>query len=262
MRRSPVATVLVATVLGLGLPATAAEPTPGLPTTLRVLVAADEMPEMFSFADTGQPGLEREVLEGFCRIHGLKLEVATVRDFDRMIPMLLGGEGDVVVGIVDTPTRRQSVAFTSEVFPVRHLAVTRRPLGAVARAEDLRALRVGVIPGTTWEQAAVEAGVPKTKRVPFRDADALLAGLRAGEVEAVVMTLLDFSLAQKRDRELVAGAFVGAAASAAFAVRPRDARLLAALEGYLQGMRQARHALMFKYLSEEALSLIALARRE
>ena len=116
--------------------AAAAQPTPGLPATLRVLVAADEMPEMFSFAEKGQPGFERELMEGFCRIHGLKLEVVSVRDFDRIIPMLLAGEGDVITGIVDTPARRQKVTFTSEVFPVRHLAVTRRPLGAVARPED------------------------------------------------------------------------------------------------------------------------------
>jgi ABC-type amino acid transport substrate-binding protein len=262
LRRLFVVPILAAAVLGLALAATAAQPTPGLPTTLRVLVAADEMPEMFSFAERGQPGFERELMEGFCRVHGLKLEIVSVRDFERIIPMLLAGEGDVITGIVDTPVRRQKVEFSSEVFPVRHLAVTRRPLGAVARSEDLRALRVGVIPGTTWEQAVVDAGVPKAKRVAFRDADALLAGLRAGQADAVVMALLDFALAQKRDADLVSGAFVGSAKSAAFAVRPQDARLLEALNDYLQGMRQARSALMFKYLSEEALSLIALARRE
>jgi ABC-type amino acid transport substrate-binding protein len=228
---------------------------------LRVLVASDETPEMFSFEDTARPGFERELIEGFCRIHGLRLEVRPVSDFDRIIPMLLAGEGDVITGIVDTKERRQSVAFTSEVYPVRHLAVARAPKRA-PRSDELRALRVGVIPGTSWEQAAAEAGVPKAKRVTFRDADALLGGLRAGEVDAIVMALLDFALAQKRDPALVAGGFVGGATSAALAVRPGDARLREALDGYLQGMRHARHALMFKYLSEEALSLIALARRE
>jgi ABC-type amino acid transport substrate-binding protein len=240
----------------------AADPTPGLPARLRVLVAADEMPEMFSFAPTGRPGFERELIEGFCRIHGLKLEVVKVADFEQIIPMLERGDGDMITGIVATAERRQKVAFTSEVFPVRHLAVTRRPSPAAARADDLRRLRVGVIPGTTWEQAAVDAGVPKAKRVAFRDAEALLAGLRARQVDAVVMALLDFALAQKHDPELVGGGFVGPAAAAAMAVRPEDGRLLEALNGYLQGMRQARHALMFRYLSEEALSLIALARRE
>lgn len=242
--------------------AVAAEPTPGLPAKLRVLVAADEVPEMFSFAPTGAPGFERELLEGFCRLHGLRLDVVPVPDFEQIIPMLLRGEGDVITGIVDTAARRERVAFTGEVFPVRHLAVTRRPGPPVSRPDDLRAVRVGVIPGTSWEQAAVDAGVPKPKRVTFRDAEALLAGLRSGQVDAVVMALLDFALAQKHDPELVAGPFVGGASAAALAVRPEDGRLLVSLNGYLQGMRQARHALMFKYLSEDALSLIALARRE
>jgi len=244
------------------LAAGAAEPTPGLRVRLRVLVAADEMPEMFSFAQAGPPGLERELLEGFCRLHGLRLDVVPVPDFDHIIPMLLRGEGDVITGIVDTPARRERVVFTSELFPVRHLAVTRRPAPTVSRPEELRALRVGVIPGTSWEQAVVDAGVPRAKRVPFRDSEALLAGLRSGQADAAVMPLLDFALAQKRDSELVSGVFVGGATAAAMAVRPEDGQLLEALNGYLQGMSQARHALMFKYLSEDALSLIALARRE
>jgi ABC-type amino acid transport substrate-binding protein len=262
MPQRAVGPVVFAAVVLAALAAGAAEPTPGLPPELRVLVAADEMPEMFSFEEKGQPGLERELIEGFCRIHGLKLEVIPVRDFDQIIPRLMRGEGDVITGIVNTEARRQKVAFTSEVFPVRHLAVTRHPTRAVARAEELRALRVGVIPGTSWEQATVDAGVPKAKRVPFRDADALLLGLRAGQVDAVVMGLLDYALASKRDPELAAGAFVGPGLSAALAVRRDEDRLREALNGYLQGMRQARHALMFKYLSEEALTLIALARRD
>jgi ABC-type amino acid transport substrate-binding protein len=254
--------VVVGAIALSALAAGAAEPTPGLPATLRVLVAADEMPEIFSFADTGRPGLERELIEGFCRLHRLKLEIVPVRDFDQIIPMLLRGEGEVITGIVNTEARRQKVAFTSEVLPVRHLAVTRRPTPAATRPEDLRPLRVGIIPGTSWERATVEAGVPKARRVAFRDADALLGGLRARQVDAVVMPLLDYALASKRDPELVAGAFIGSGLSGAMAVRPGELRLLEALDGYLQGMGQARHALMFKYLSEEALSLIALARRE
>jgi ABC-type amino acid transport substrate-binding protein len=240
----------------------AAEATLGLPAKLRALVPGDEMPEMFSFETKGQPGYERELLEGFCRINGIGLEVVRVKDFDHIIPMLQGGEGDVITGMVDTELRRQKVAFTGELYPVRHMAVTRRPGPPARRVEDLRTLRVGVIPGTTWEQAVIEAGVPKGKRIALRDADALVAALRTGEVEAVVMTVFDFALAKKHDAELEAGAFVGRAATAAFAVRRDDGRLLEALNGYLRGMQQARHTLLFKYLSDEALTLIAQARRE
>jgi ABC-type amino acid transport substrate-binding protein len=252
------ALVVVLAAVGAG----ARDATPGLPSTLRVLVAADEMPEMFSFEDEGPPGFEREVLEGFCRIHSLELEVVPVRDFDQIIPMLLRGEGDVIAGIVDTPERREKVAFSTEMFPVRHLAVSRRPRPPVSGKDQLRELRVGVIPGTSWERAAEEAGVPAGRRLSYRDVEEMLAALRGGAVDAVVMALLDFALAQKRDPDLVAGPFIGPTASAALGLRKGDAQLRRALDGYLQGMRQARHHLMFKYLSEEALSLIALARRD
>jgi ABC-type amino acid transport substrate-binding protein len=247
--------VLVGTT---ALAASAAE----LPSRLRVLVAADENPEIFSFEDAGRPGLERELLEGFCRIHGLELAVVPVRDFHQMIPMLLRGEGDVITGIVDTVARRKAVAFSREVLPVRHLVVTRRPTPRVASVEDLKTLRVGVIPGTSWEQATVDAGVPTDRRLAFRDANLLMAGLRAAQVDAVVMPLVDYALAAKRDPQLEAGIFVGTGASDALAVRPTDKTLLAALDGYLESAGQARHALIVRYLSQEALSLIALARRE
>jgi ABC-type amino acid transport substrate-binding protein len=253
---------LTAVLVGNAAVGLAAEATSGLPPRLRVLVPSDEMPEMFSFDSKGQPGFERELVEGFCRIHGLALEVVPVKDFEQIIPMLLRREGDVITGIVDTASRRQKVAFTSEVYPVRHMAITRRPGPPAIRVEDLRSLRVGTIPGTTWEQAVIEAGVPRGRRIAFRDTELMLAGLRASEVEAVVMTVFDFALAKKHDPELVAGAFVGRTGAAALALRPDDDRLLEALNGYLQGMRQARHALLFKYLSEEALTLIAQARRD
>lgn len=261
-RRSRLFVLAVASFALATLTASAGDRTSGLPETLRVLAAADEMPEMFSFDSAGPPGLERELLEGFCRIHGLQIAAVPVHDFSQIIPRLLRGEGDVIVGIVDTPARRQQIAFTTEVFPTRHLAVTRRPRLALARPEDLRTLRVGVIPGTTWAEAVSLAGVPKGQQIRFGDATALLSALRARAVDATVMALLDFALAQKHDPDLVAGPFIGPAGSAALGLRRQDTALAAALNAYLAGVRQARHGLMFKYLSEDALSLIALARRQ
>src|SRR5256885_759658 len=73
--------------------------------TLRVLVANDEQPEMYSLASEGPPGFEREILDGFAKTRGLKVAVIVVHDFEQIIPMLLKGDGDVIVGVVDTPTR-------------------------------------------------------------------------------------------------------------------------------------------------------------
>lgn len=253
--------VAIMTLVGGGV-TEAQEATPGLPPTLRVLTAADEMPEMFSFEPSEAPGLERELIEGFCRLHGLRLESVPVRDFGQIISMLERGEGDVITGIVVTPKRRERIDFTSQLFPIRHLIVTRQPDGPVSDPSVLRSLRVGVIPGTSWEDVAIDAGVPDDRRVAFTDADALFDGLRDGRVRAVVVPLFDFALARKRDAALVAGAFVGPKGSAAFGVRKTAPQLLGALNSYLSVTRQSRHHLMFRYLDERALSLIALARKD
>ena len=136
------------------------------PAVLRVLVSADEMPEVFSFAaQAPKPGFERELVEGFAKVRKLEVRIVPVKNFDQIIPMLVKGEGDLIVGIVDTAARRQKIAFTSETYPVRHLAVTRQPQARVTTLADLRGMKVAVIPGTTWADMAAEAGVPAANQV-------------------------------------------------------------------------------------------------
>ena len=234
------------------------------PGVLRVLASADEMPEVFSFKSEGLPGYERELLEGFTRTRKLELQIVPVRNWDQIIPMLVKGEGDLIVGIVDTEARRKRIAFTKEIYPVRHLVVTREPRPAVAFASDLRRLSVAVIPGTTWADAATEAGVPVASQVPCADLNDALDAVRKGRAEATVMTVFDFALARKHDPALVAGAFLGPSARAAWAVRKEDGTLLAALDEYLEALRHSpvRSTLAVKYFTEDALGLLRRARKE
>ena len=58
---------------------------------LRVLASADENAAWFSTSSSPPLGFEREVLEGFARLHQLKLEV------------------------VPTPSRRLQIDFTEQV---------------------------------------------------------------------------------------------------------------------------------------------------
>jgi membrane-bound lytic murein transglycosylase MltF len=69
---------------------------------LRALFSADESPEAFSLKDDGPPGFDRELLEGFARLHDLRLQAVPVKRFAEMIPRLKAGEGDVITGIIDT----------------------------------------------------------------------------------------------------------------------------------------------------------------
>ena len=92
---------------------------------LRAIVAADETPETFALRPGSEAGFERELLAGFVRLHGLKLEVVTAQGYADRIPMLQRGQGDVIVAIFDTDERRRLVDFTVEVMPTRNVAVSR-----------------------------------------------------------------------------------------------------------------------------------------
>jgi ABC-type amino acid transport substrate-binding protein len=228
---------------------------------LRVLVSADEVPEMFSFADGPAPGFEREILEGFARLHRLKLEVVKVASFDQIISKLLRGEGDVITGINDTEARRRQVAFTVEILPSRTLLVTREPR-VLRTVSELGGERVGVLRGTTWEEAARAAGIPGSRIDSFPDMEGLLQALRDRKNAAVVMSLSDFALLRRRQPDLRAGPFLGTPGSAAWAVRKADVQLLRALDGYVENMRRTASwgRLAVTYFGNDALTLLGRAR--
>jgi ABC-type amino acid transport substrate-binding protein len=230
--------------------------------SLRVLVSADEYPAWFSLVPSADPGLERELIEGFARLHRLKLEVVPVARFEDVIPMLQRSEGDVIMGINDTEARRKLIDFTREVMPSRHVVVTRKPRPAVETVEAFRAERVGIQTGTSWADSAVAAGVPPSRLERYPDFASVLEALRTGRITATVMALSDFTLAVREDHDLQAGVFLGAPASAAWGVRKTDTQLLDALDAYVESVRKSAtwSRLVVKYFGEESLRVLGRAR--
>ena len=229
---------------------------------IKVLVAADEVPETFSFRPGETPGLERELIEGFSRLHKLEMKPVPVKDFSDIIPALLRGEGEVILAINDTESRRKQIAFTREVLPSRHVVVTRKPDGAITALEALRAVRVGVSFGTTWAEAATAAGVPASKLQDLPDVRSILEALRTRKITAAVMTLADLTLALRTDPDLQAGMFLGPAGSAAWGVRKTDPELLRALDAHLDSSRQTGSwsRLVVKYYGADALKVLDRAQ--
>ncbi len=220
--------------------------------TLRVIVSADEAPETFDANGGGRPGFERELVETFARVQGVKIEVLPARGLAERIPMLLAGRGDLVVAIFDTPERRQQVAFTSEIMPTYNVAVTLAPRPAVKTLEELKRERVGVIRGAAPADEAAAAGVRSL--LHFDSSKALLAALAAGEITALVIPISEFALASKHEPRLAPGVAVGSPGSDAWAVRKEDVSLLAALDEHLANVRKSAswNLLLVKYFGEQA----------
>jgi ABC-type amino acid transport substrate-binding protein len=221
---------------------------------IRVLAASDENPEWFSPRPSDRPGFEREVLEGFARLHKLRFEAVGVDRWDEAIPMLVQKKGDVLAGVNVTDARRKLIDFTAELLPARHVAVTRKPRRPVASEADLRTLTVAVVPQTTWAEAVTKAGIASSQVVTVADVPEALKALKAGRAAVAVVDILDFLQARRKDPELELGVTLGAALSSAWGVRKSDPELHQALDAYLADFRRSAgwSRLLVKYFGDDA----------
>jgi polar amino acid transport system substrate-binding protein len=230
--------------------------------TLRVIACEGEQPEEFSFKEGSKPGFEREIVQGFARLQHLKLEVVTVKGWDERIPALLRGDGDVIIGLTETEARRKLIDFTAETIPTRNVVVSHIPHSTVNSVDDLRREQVGVLKGTSWAQAAVDAGVSPARIESFDRLDTLLEALKTGKVGATVMSVSDFTLAAKRTPGLQAGVFLGVSGHQAWRIRKADKELAKAMNAYIENLRKTSSwsRLIITYFGEQALSVLGRAR--
>jgi ABC-type amino acid transport substrate-binding protein len=230
--------------------------------TLRVLVSADESPDFFSFDPATKPGFEREILEGFARLRRLKIEVVKAAQFDEVIPSIVRDQADLATGIIDTEARRKQVAFTVEILPSRLLLVGRGPRPP-RNPGDLGGDRVGTIQGTSWAETATLAGVPAASIDAFADTPALLAALKARKVPVILLSLSDYVLLRRADRELRAGPFLGVPRSASWALRQADHELQKALNEYIENLKRTSSwgRMAVGYFGDDALALLGRAQK-
>jgi membrane-bound lytic murein transglycosylase F len=246
------AALTLAWALGAALPAGADMAEVKARGTLRVLAAHDE--NWFSLEKTGPPGFEREVLEAFARLHGLKFEAVAVERWEEAIPMLVAGRGDLLAGVNDTPARRRTIDFTRELLPARSVVVSLKPAPVLTTLKQLRSARVAVVPDTTWAEAATQAGVAPLAQVRVAGVPEALASLRSGKATAAIIDIVDYLQQRRRHPDIQLGLSLGSAQSSAWGVRKSDPELRRALDAYLTEFR--RHPgwsrLLVKYFGDDA----------
>lgn len=230
--------------------------------TLRALAVVRNQADDFMTTTRGV-GFDREVLDGFCSLHQLRLEVVTLPNWGDLIPALQAGKGDLIAGRFNvTPARRELIEFTTEVFPSRHVVLTRKPHRVVATVEALRAEKVGTVKGTSMAEVVAAAGVPAARVDDTIPTGTLPDALRARRVTAVVLGIENAISAQRRDPDLQLGTFVGPPSSLAYGVRRQDKALLAALNEYISNLRHstAWNRLVVKYFGDAAPEVLRRAR--
>jgi ABC-type amino acid transport substrate-binding protein len=261
--------LLVAAVAAL-LPAVRAaaadKPAFGLkqPGVLRVLrMNARDDDEFFS-VDPGstRPGLDREILEGFAKLHGLRLEPVTVPSWEDLIPGLLEGKGDVAAGrFTITAARQAQVDFTTEVFPTRHVVLTRKPRPSILTRDELRTVKIGAVKGSAIEEAILAAGIPPAQIVHIEPASSTSV-LKDGRIGAVVANVESALRGLSEDPQVQIGMYLGPPRSLAYALRKDDKELRAALDSYIENTRRsaAWNRLVVKYFGNLGLEILKTVR--
>jgi len=231
---------------------------------LRVL-AVDGSPAFFALKAGGEPGMDREILEGFARLNRLTLKAVEVSSWDALVPGLLQDKGDVIAGgVTVTPARSRQIDFSVEVFPTRNVVVTRKPTRVVTTLAELREERVGTIKGSSMAEAIAAAGVPASHLDDGLASGGAPGALRAGRITATVSGIEDAFLYQKADPAMQIGLFIGPHGSLAFGVRKDAPGLKAALDEYVNNMRRTQtwSRLVLKYFGASAPELLKKARAE
>jgi ABC-type amino acid transport substrate-binding protein len=257
--------VLFSLAVGLAAGGALAQDAPLLPRdSLRVL-AVLSAEETFFVAEEPRGGFDWEMLEGFARVHKLKLELVPVNGWDDLIPALVAGRGDVIAGgFTATAPRRKQIAFTVETFPTRSVVITRGRAVPPRSLADLKAERIGTLKGSFMLDDLRAAGVTGASIDDSIETGQIPAALKAGRITAGVDGIEAALVAKAKDPELQIGPFVGAPASLAYGVRKADTRLLAALDEHIADARHTPtwNRLAVKYFGPSAPEILKRARGE
>jgi membrane-bound lytic murein transglycosylase F len=229
--------------------------------SLQVLVV-DGSPAFFKLNGEGAPGLDREILDGFARLHELRVTAVEAPSWAALVPWLLEGRGDLLAGgVTETPARAQKIDFSAEVMPTRQVLVSRQPTRVLATLDELRQEKVGTVKGSSMAEALTAAGVEFDSSVP---SGGVPEALRSGHITATLSGIEDALQYQRADPRIQIGGFVGAPGSLAFGVRKDAKHLKQALDEYVTNLRRTPTwgRLVVKYFGDRAPELLKRARGE
>jgi ABC-type amino acid transport substrate-binding protein len=227
---------------------------------IRVLVV-DGAPELFAKTERApQPGLEREILQNFCRLERLEMEYQTFASVGAALRALQKGEGAIAAGGL-TASDNDDLQYSSEVLPSRQVVVTwKRP--PVQKLEDLREERVGIVRGTSAAEAVSTAGLTPGQLDDSFAPGSLIPALKSGRVTACILGVETAIPARAGDPEVHLGMYLGPKLSVAFALRKDEPQLKAALNEYVANLRRTAswNRLVLKYFGDSTIDILKATR--
>ena len=151
----------------------------------------NEPPYAFIGDDGKIMGTDNVLVMSVLEKMGVTKVEAVVMDFAALIPGLQANRLDVVPSMFILPKRCELVAFSNPIWRggSAFLVATGNPKNLhsyddVAEGDAV----VGVMAGAVEQEYAKKAGIPEDRITPLADAAALLESVKAGRVDAVILT--------------------------------------------------------------------------
>jgi ABC-type amino acid transport substrate-binding protein len=205
------------------------------------------------------------LLGSFARLQRVDMAIVPVTSWSALGPALEANKGDLVAGGVAATAELSRVAqFSVEVFPSRHVVVTRRPHRVVRSLRELHEERVGTVKGSSMAEALAGHEIPAAQIDDSMGPGRLLPALKAGTVTACVVGMETAVLALRSDPELQIGMSLGPRRSLVFGVRKDDVKLRDGLNEYVGNLRRTPtwNRLLLTYFGEGAADILRAARAE
>ncbi len=187
-------------------------------------------------------GFDHDLMKRFADGLDVRLQMVVPPSHGDLVPWLLQGKGDVIAASYTVSAERgKQVAFSVPYLEVQELLVQRASEPPLRALSDLRGRRIRVRPGSSY-LATLERlrakGAPITVELARSDEETeqLIAGVAAGEVDLTVADSHIFQ-AERVWRTDVLASFPlepGEKKQLAFAVRPNDRELKAALDRFVR----------------------------
>jgi polar amino acid transport system substrate-binding protein len=157
---------------------------------------SNEAPFAYASAE-GITGAAPEILRAVFAEAGVPQIEGVLVEFSGLIPGLVASRFDTIgAGMFVRPARCEEVDFGDPEYGLGEgLAVAAgNPLG-LGKLQDFidQGARLGMITGGAEVEYADIAGVPKEQQVVFPDGPTAIAGLQAGQVDAVMLTTLSIN---------------------------------------------------------------------
>jgi len=187
-------------------------------------------------------GFDHDLVKRFADGLDVRLQMVVPPSHADLVPWLLQGKGDVIAASYTvTPDRAKHVAFSVPYLEIQELLVQRASEPLLKSVDDLRGRRIRVRPGSSY-LATLERLRAKGAHLtielarPDEETEQLIAGVATGEVD---LTVADSHIyqAERVSRTDVVDAFPlepGEKKQLAFAVRPGDRELKAALDRFVR----------------------------